>query len=70
MRYHGSGISFFTMSTGMADTYRSAVMDSPFSRLYCLQGPGAGALQADQPTLWNGQEMWVSQGVRVQAIIS
>lgn len=38
----GSGISFFTMSTGMADTYRSAVMDSPFSRLYCLQGGERG----------------------------
>lgn len=37
MRYQGSGMSFFTMSTGIADTYRSAVMDSPLSRLYCLQ---------------------------------
>ena len=42
MRPQGSGISFFTMSTGMADTYRSAVMDSPVSRLYCLQSAGQG----------------------------
>lgn len=42
MRPHGSGISFFTMSTGMADTYRSAVMDSPVSRLYCLRGSKRG----------------------------
>lgn len=44
IRPHGSGSSFFTMSTGMALTYRSAVMLSPLSRLYCLwvQGQRVG----------------------------
>lgn len=49
----GSGISFFTMSTGMADTYRSAVIDSPLSRLYCLQQAqqrGAAAKQSTSNT--------------------